>query len=107
MPSLLCKRLEPTFGVSRHTVIEPDTHDVKATELELDELGSFVIKKTNQVWIWIVLCRKTRQVVAYALGDRSEQTCPRLWEAIPSAYRLERRSSNTNLGYRMLFTDAH
>ena len=29
----------------------------------------------------------TRQVVAYALGDRSKQTCQRLWEAIPSAYR--------------------
>jgi IS1 family transposase len=26
-------------------------------------------------------------VVAYALGDRSKQTCLRLWEAIPSAYR--------------------
>ena len=27
-----------------------------------------------------------RQVVAYAIGDRSEQTCRRLWEAIPSVY---------------------
>jgi insertion element IS1 protein InsB len=33
------------------------------------------------------LCRKTRQVVAYAVGDRSKKTCLRLWEAIPSAYR--------------------
>ena len=28
-----------------------------------------------------------RQVVAYALGDRSKQTCVRLWEAISSVYR--------------------
>ena len=55
--------------------------------LELDELWSFVVKKTNQAWIWIARCRKTRQVVAYAIGDRSEQTCRRLWEAIPLAYR--------------------
>src|SRR5258708_14578531 len=27
--------------------------------------------KTNQIWVWIALCRKTRQVVAYALGDWS------------------------------------
>jgi insertion element IS1 protein InsB len=26
-------------------------------------------------------------VVAYAVGDRSEKTCRRLWEAIPLAYR--------------------
>ena len=37
--------------------------------------------------MWIALCRKTRQVVAYALGDRSKQTCLRLWEAISSVYR--------------------
>jgi insertion element IS1 protein InsB len=55
--------------------------------LELDELWSFVLKKAHQRWIWIALCRQTRQVVAYAIGDRSEQTCRRLWEAIPEAYR--------------------
>ena len=70
------------------TLIEPDAADAKATVLELDELWSFVLKKTNQAWIWIALCRKTRQVVAYAVGDRSEQTCHRLWEAIPAAYRI-------------------
>jgi IS1 family transposase len=46
-----------------------------------------VLKKVKQVWVWIALCRQTRQVVAYALGDRSKQTCQRLWEAIASAYR--------------------
>jgi len=69
------------------TLIEPDATDTEVIELELDELWSFVLKKTNQAWIWIALCRKTRQVVAYTLGDRSEQTCRRLWKAIPPAYR--------------------
>ena len=58
-----------------------------STILELDELWSFVLKKANDSWIWIALCRKTRQVVAYAVGDRSKKTCQRLWEAIPSEYR--------------------
>jgi insertion element IS1 protein InsB len=49
--------------------------------------GSFVLKKARDSWIWIALCRKTRQVVAYAQGDRSNKTCQRLWEAIPAAYR--------------------
>jgi IS1 family transposase len=36
--------------------------------------------------VWIALCRKTRQVIAYVLGDRSKRTCQKLWESIPSAY---------------------
>lgn len=69
------------------TVITPDGDDPEATILELDELWSFVLKKANRAWIWIALCRKTRQVVSYAIGDRSEKTCHMLWEAIPETYR--------------------
>lgn len=68
-------------------MVTPDANDPEATVLELDELWSFVLKKTNKAWIWIALCRKTRQVVAYAIGDRSEKTCCILWEAIPEVYR--------------------
>lgn len=55
--------------------------------LELDELWSFVGKKANAVWVWIAQSRRTRQVVAYALGDRSAATCAKLWAAIPDRYR--------------------
>jgi insertion element IS1 protein InsB len=55
--------------------------------LERDELWSFVFKKAHDFWMRIALCRKTRQVVAYAVGDRSKKPCLRLWKAIPSAYR--------------------
>jgi insertion element IS1 protein InsB len=68
-------------------LLAPDPGDPQATTLEFDELWSFVAKKTNKTWIWIALCRKTRQVVAYALGERSEATCRRLWKALPAAYR--------------------
>ena len=70
------------------TLIVPEVNDAEATVLELDELWSFVLKKANKAWIWIALCRKTRQVVAYALGDRSEETCRMLWQAIPASYRV-------------------
>ena len=55
--------------------------------LELDELWSFVLEKTRKHWIWIALCRQTGQVVAYAIGDRSEATCQKLWNKIPPAFR--------------------
>ena len=55
--------------------------------LELDELWSFVVQRRNQKWVWLALCRRTRQIVAYALGDRSAQTCRLLWKRIPLSYR--------------------
>ncbi len=69
------------------TLLTPDPEDPTSTILELDELWSFVLKKAHNSWIWIALCRQTRQVVAYAVGDRSKKTCQRLWEAIPDSYR--------------------
>jgi insertion element IS1 protein InsB len=55
--------------------------------LELDELWSFVLKKTNKRWVWVALCRRTRQIVAYFSGDRSEASCLQLWRRIPLAYK--------------------
>jgi IS1 family transposase len=71
--------------------------------LELDELWSFVYRKSNKRWIWIALCRRTRQVVAFAIGDRSEETCRRLWESIPSAYRFCHTYSDFWDAYRKVF----
>jgi insertion element IS1 protein InsB len=69
------------------TLCEPDPTDTTSTALELDELWSFVLKRANKRWIWIALCRATRQVVAYVVGDRSAATCHKLWAHIPAAYR--------------------
>ena len=55
--------------------------------LELDELWSFVYEKSNKRWLWIALCRRTRQIVAFVIGDRSDDTCKELWEEIPENYK--------------------
>lgn len=67
------------------TLAEPGP--AEAAALELDELWSFVLKRANKRWVWVALCRATRQVVAYAVGDRSHAACRRLWAATPAAYR--------------------
>jgi hypothetical protein len=54
--------------------------------LELDEVWAFVYCNAQQRWLWTALCRRTRQIVAFVIGDRSEATCRRLWAAIPVAY---------------------
>lgn len=43
--------------------------------LELDELWSFVGQRQQKRWLWIALCRRTRQVVAFVIGDRSAASC--------------------------------
>lgn len=55
--------------------------------LEMDELVSFVSEKWFKRWLWTAQCRRTRQIVAFAIGDRSETTARQLWQAIPQAYR--------------------
>ena len=55
--------------------------------LEMDELVSFVSEKWFKRWLWTAQCRRTRQIVAFAIGDRSETTARKLWQAIPQAYR--------------------
>lgn len=71
--------------------------------LELDELWSFVLKKSEKRWIWIALCRRTRQVVAFVIGDRSAKTCQRLWEQIPLAYRQCATFSDFWEAYQQVF----
>ena len=65
------------------------THDVmiQRLEVEADEMASFVQKKANKQWIWIAMDAKTRQVIAFHVGDRSRRSAKRLWTKIPQAYR--------------------
>jgi insertion element IS1 protein InsB len=67
----------------KDTLLPAEPGDV----LEYDEAWSFVLKKFNKRWLWTVMCRRTRQIIAFVIGDRSETTCRRLWSKVPLAYR--------------------
>jgi insertion element IS1 protein InsB len=73
-----------------HLNVEPvsRTQDVviQRLEVEADEMQSFV-KKENKQWIWIAMDAKTRQVIAFHVGDRSRRSAKQLWAKIPAAYR--------------------
>src|SRR5215208_6577831 len=84
-PSPVGSKKEAALPELQETLAAPDPEE--AVALELDELWSFVLKRANKRWVWVALCRATRQVVAYAIGDRSRATCQKLWAAIPEAYR--------------------
>ena len=56
-------------------------------EAEVDELGSFVGKKTNRQWVGIAMDAMTRQIIAFHVGDRSRQSAEALWGKIPAGYQ--------------------
>jgi IS1 family transposase len=54
--------------------------------LEFDEVWSYVRCKKQQRWLWTVISRKTRQIIAYVIGDRSLKTFKKLIRKISSCY---------------------
>lgn len=60
---------------------------IQRLEVEADEMASFVQKKANKQWIWIAMDAKSRQIIAFHVGDRSHTSAEHLWAKMPQAYR--------------------
>lgn len=54
--------------------------------VEYDELWSFVHSKAQRIWVWIALCRRTQQVVAYHLGNRDKKSFHQFYNKVPIDY---------------------
>ncbi len=94
--------LERVFGVCRQTIVvwirqavwqlpvvvdtllDYEVGDV----LEADELWSFVLNKAQKRWLWLALCRRTRQIVAFYIGQRDAAAAQQLWHRVPYPYTL-------------------
>ncbi|MEO6589690.1 MAG: IS1 family transposase [Pyrinomonadaceae bacterium] len=50
--------------------------------LEADELWSFVERRDNKRWVWLVMERRTRQIIALEIGDCSQDSAVRLWAIV-------------------------
>lgn len=75
---------------------------------ELDEAWNFVGRKAEKRWLPAAMCRRTmcqrtRQIVAFVIGDRSAKTCARLWSKIPSGYRRCQSFSDFWKAYGQVF----
>lgn len=51
--------------------------------------------------------RETRQVVGYVVGDRSQETCQALWDAIPLEYRNGRCFTDFWNAYQAVIPEEH
>ncbi|MBP0003894.1 MAG: IS1 family transposase, partial [Cyanobacteria bacterium SBC] len=55
--------------------------------MECDEIWSFVKNQNNKIWIELALDRDTREVVGFAVGDRSRKMARELWNSLAPVYR--------------------
>jgi len=67
--------------------VNPTDVVLRRLEAEADEMWSFVKKKAHKQWIWIAMDAKTRQIIAFHVGDRSRDRAKQLWANIPIEYR--------------------
>jgi insertion element IS1 protein InsB len=66
--------------------VRPTAVVIRQLEAEADEMWSFVQKKALKQWIWIAMDAKTRQIIAFHVGDRSRDSAKELWAKIPLGY---------------------
>ena len=62
---------------------------IQRLEVEADEMASFVQKKANTQWMWLAMDVKTRQIIAFHVGDHSRKSAKKLWAKMPVAYRQQ------------------
>jgi IS1 family transposase/predicted RNA-binding Zn-ribbon protein involved in translation (DUF1610 family) len=67
----------------------PDDAEIQLLCVEADEVWSFVGNKENKRWIWMILERRTRQIIAVHIGDRSEQSAKDLWAKVPIEVKVD------------------
>jgi IS1 family transposase/transposase-like protein len=58
----------------------------RITELEIDEMWSFVGKKENPCWLWYGFDASRQKVVCWYLGRRTDESCKRLLEQLNSCH---------------------
>ncbi len=97
----LIQRFGRSLPNFKKSVLEGTKDDI----LELDELCSYVGCKKQKRWLWVALSRKTRQVIAYAIGDRSEKTCKKLYNKIPESYKQCASYSDFWKSYENVFSE--
>ncbi len=88
--------IERIFRVCRQTVVKWIKDEVRQLPMladtlllyEVDELWSFVLNKAQKRWLWVALCRRTRQIVAFYIGKHDALAAQQLWQRIDYPYTL-------------------
>ena len=74
-----------------------DGDELEIAKLEVDELWSYVGKKKNDQWLWLVLHKKSRQVLAMQIGPRDKKTAELLFAKLPESLKKKPSISQISL----------
>jgi IS1 family transposase len=75
---------------------------------EADEMWSFVGKKENKQWIWLVMNTANRQIIGFHVGGRSKADAQALFDKIPTILKTKAVFfTDFWKGYEVLDQDKH
>jgi hypothetical protein len=80
---LLVKVTAQRLPAFRQSILPAHCQDI----IEFDEVWSFIHDKQQERWLWTAICRRTRQIIAWSIGDHSQLTFKQLLRKIPYEYR--------------------
>jgi len=73
------KELPDDLNATVHSYNE----DLTVITTQIDEMWSYVGNKQNQQWLWMVIDVKSRQILAFHIGDRSKSSGEMLMKKLP------------------------
>ena len=65
--------------------MEQPTPPVAAPEGDVIEFDELCLRQSPPLWLWVGVSRQTHQVLAVALGDRTDGTLARAWAQVPAS----------------------
>ncbi len=89
------------------TTIEETLVYPKNDALELDEQWSFVQNKKNKKWGWFAKSRVTKQIAAYFVGNRNQESCENFKNRFPEKYKDIFTFCDLWESYSNVFTENH
>lgn len=66
-----------------NALVLEDVEELEVFVVQTDKLQSFVGKKTNDQWLWLVIHKKSRQILAFHIGKRAKQAAEPLLAKLP------------------------
>ena len=61
--------------------------ELQDVELQVDEMWSFVGRKMNKRWIWVICCPAIKHVLAFYIGGRGKEDAQRVLDKLPDRLR--------------------
>ena len=66
-----------------NATVHSHNEELTVITTQIDEMWSYVGNKQNQQWLWMVIDVKSRQILAFHIGDRSKSSGEMLMKKLP------------------------